>query len=115
MALFNQKVPYSSLITKHLSCLQPPAYQFQQPQLGVMHQLKKQLEERTRILQDDIMTQQQELHDIREQLQLVNSSNIQVSTTGPAHLPLLSAASLPRGPPYQRAFHAAPTLLVLSL
>uniref|UniRef100_A0A672MQM8 Neuronal PAS domain-containing protein 2-like n=1 Tax=Sinocyclocheilus grahami TaxID=75366 RepID=A0A672MQM8_SINGR len=45
---------------------------FQQPQLGVMHQLKEQLEERTRILQADIKTQQQELHDIKEKLQLAN-------------------------------------------
>uniref|UniRef100_A0A673HTY4 Circadian locomoter output cycles protein kaput-like n=1 Tax=Sinocyclocheilus rhinocerous TaxID=307959 RepID=A0A673HTY4_9TELE len=47
-------------------------YRFQQPQLGVMHQLKDQLEERTRILQADIKTQQQELHDIKEKLQLAN-------------------------------------------
>uniref|UniRef100_A0A3B4ZZX8 Neuronal PAS domain-containing protein 2-like n=1 Tax=Stegastes partitus TaxID=144197 RepID=A0A3B4ZZX8_9TELE len=47
-------------------------YQLQQPQLGVMNQLKEQLEERTRILQADIKTQQQELHDIKEKLQLAN-------------------------------------------
>uniref|UniRef100_A0A8C2H287 Neuronal PAS domain protein 2 n=1 Tax=Cyprinus carpio TaxID=7962 RepID=A0A8C2H287_CYPCA len=47
-------------------------YRFQQPQLGVMHQLKEQLEERTRVLQADIKTQQQELHDIKEKLQLAN-------------------------------------------
>uniref|UniRef100_A0A8C1GQ46 Neuronal PAS domain protein 2 n=1 Tax=Cyprinus carpio TaxID=7962 RepID=A0A8C1GQ46_CYPCA len=47
-------------------------YGFQQPQLGVMHQLKEQLEERTRVLQADIKTQQQELHDIKEKLQLAN-------------------------------------------
>ncbi len=47
-------------------------YGFQQPQLGVMHQLKEQLEERTRILQADIKTQQEELHDIKEKLQLAN-------------------------------------------
>uniref|UniRef100_A0A3Q2XL32 Neuronal PAS domain protein 2 n=1 Tax=Hippocampus comes TaxID=109280 RepID=A0A3Q2XL32_HIPCM len=44
----------------------------QQPQLGVMNQLKEQLEERTRILQADIKTQQQELHDIKEKLHLAN-------------------------------------------
>ena len=44
----------------------------QEPQLGVMNQLKEQLEERTRILQMDIKTQQQELHDIKEKLQLAN-------------------------------------------
>ncbi len=37
-----------------------------------MHQLKEQLEERTRILQADIKTQQEELHDIKEKLQLAN-------------------------------------------
>ncbi|XP_076847124.1 neuronal PAS domain-containing protein 2 isoform X2 [Brachyhypopomus gauderio] len=43
-----------------------------QPQLGVMHHLKEQLEERTRVLQADIHTQQQELHHIKEKLQLAN-------------------------------------------
>lgn len=47
-------------------------YQLQQPQLGVMNQLKEQLEERTRVLQADIKTQQQELHDIKEKLHLAN-------------------------------------------
>lgn len=47
-------------------------YQPQQPQLCVMNQLKEQLEERTRILQADIKTQQQELHDIKEKLHLAN-------------------------------------------
>lgn len=51
---------------------QSSMYQLQQPQLGVMNQLKEQLEERTRILQADIKTQQQELHDIKEKLQLAN-------------------------------------------
>ncbi|KAM8900502.1 neuronal PAS domain-containing protein 2 isoform 5-T7 [Spinachia spinachia] len=46
--------------------------QQQQPQLCVMNQLKEQLEERTRILQADIKTQQQELHDIKEKLHLAN-------------------------------------------
>lgn len=45
-----------------------------------MHQLKEQLEERTRILQADIKTQQEELHVIKEQLQLVQDSNLQVPT-----------------------------------
>ncbi|CAL8401703.1 unnamed protein product [Boreogadus saida] len=42
------------------------------PQLGMMNHLKEKLEERTRILQADIKTQQQELHDIKEKLQLAN-------------------------------------------
>ncbi|XP_031712906.1 neuronal PAS domain-containing protein 2 isoform X4 [Anarrhichthys ocellatus] len=49
-----------------------PMYPPQQPQLCVMNQLKEQLEERTRILQADIQTQQQELHDIKEKLHLAN-------------------------------------------
>ncbi|XP_061658447.1 neuronal PAS domain-containing protein 2 isoform X2 [Syngnathoides biaculeatus] len=51
---------------------QSSLFQLQQPQLGVMNQLKEQLEERTRILQADIKTQQQELHDIKEKLHLAN-------------------------------------------
>ncbi|XP_009078831.1 PREDICTED: neuronal PAS domain-containing protein 2-like [Acanthisitta chloris] len=47
-------------------------------QLGMMHQLKEQLEERTRVLQADIKTQQEELHVIKEQLQLVQDSNLQM-------------------------------------
>lgn len=43
-----------------------------------MNQLKEQLEERTRILQADIKTQQQELHDIKEKLHL---ANLQVAAT----------------------------------
>ncbi|KAJ7402796.1 hypothetical protein BTVI_83228 [Pitangus sulphuratus] len=54
-----------------------PVYHFP-TQLGMMHQLKEQLEERTRILQADIKTQQEELHVIKEQLQLVQDSNLQV-------------------------------------
>lgn len=64
-----------------LSALQP-VYQFPAP-LGMMHQLKEQLEERTRILQADIKTQQEELHVIKEQLQLVQDSNLQVSLPCP--------------------------------
>ncbi|CAH2315052.1 circadian clock PASD1 [Pelobates cultripes] len=48
-------------------------------QLGMVNQLKEQLEERTRILQADIKTQQEELHVIKEQLQLVQDSNLQLS------------------------------------
>ncbi|KAJ8401826.1 hypothetical protein AAFF_G00377970 [Aldrovandia affinis] len=69
-------IPLSPTCSQH--SIMPPVYEFQEPQLGVMHQLKEQLEERTRILQNDIKTQQQELHDIKEQLQLVTSSNIQM-------------------------------------
>uniref|UniRef100_A0A673A610 Neuronal PAS domain-containing protein 2-like n=1 Tax=Sphaeramia orbicularis TaxID=375764 RepID=A0A673A610_9TELE len=54
-----------------------PMYQLPQSQIGVMNQLKEQLEERTRILQADIKTQQQELHDIKEKLHL---ANLQVNT-----------------------------------
>ncbi|ETE69061.1 Circadian locomoter output cycles protein kaput, partial [Ophiophagus hannah] len=54
-----------------------PGYHFP-TQMGMMHQLKEQLEERTRILQADIKTQQEELHVIKEQLQLVQDSNLQM-------------------------------------
>ncbi|XP_034463262.1 neuronal PAS domain-containing protein 2 isoform X3 [Hippoglossus hippoglossus] len=61
---------------------QSPMYPLPQPQLGVMNQLKEQLEERTRILQADIKTQQQELHDIKEKLQLANLQVQQRSARG---------------------------------
>uniref|UniRef100_A0A667XH70 Neuronal PAS domain protein 2 n=1 Tax=Myripristis murdjan TaxID=586833 RepID=A0A667XH70_9TELE len=61
---------------------QSSMYQLPQPQLGVMNQLKEQLEERTRILQADIKTQQQELHDIKEKLQL---ANLQMLLQQPIH------------------------------
>ncbi|XP_054852201.1 circadian clock protein PASD1 [Eublepharis macularius] len=54
-----------------------PVYHFP-AQIGMMHQLKEQLEERTRILQADIKTQQEELHVIKEQLMLVQDSNLQM-------------------------------------
>ncbi|XP_023782664.1 neuronal PAS domain-containing protein 2-like isoform X5 [Cyanistes caeruleus] len=61
-----------------------PVYHFP-TQLGMMHQLKEQLEERTRILQADIKTQQEELHVIKEQLQLVQDSNLQVQQQKQQH------------------------------
>ncbi|XP_072230484.1 neuronal PAS domain-containing protein 2 [Leuresthes tenuis] len=61
---------------------QSSMYQLQQPQLSVMNQLKEQLEERTRILQADIKTQQQELHDIKEKL---NLANLQMLLQQPIH------------------------------
>ncbi|XP_018600024.2 neuronal PAS domain-containing protein 2-like isoform X3 [Scleropages formosus] len=75
----------SSLLPPPMAPLSPPCsqhslmplYQFQLPQLGMVHQLKEQLEERTRVLQADIQTQQKELHSIKEQLQQVNCSNLQ--------------------------------------
>ncbi|XP_062261398.1 neuronal PAS domain-containing protein 2 isoform X2 [Platichthys flesus] len=74
-------LPLSPTCSKHSAMQQQtqqqphpqlPMYPLQQPQLGVMNQLKEQLEERTRILQADIKTQQQELHDIKEKLHLAN-------------------------------------------
>ncbi|KAM8800294.1 LOW QUALITY PROTEIN: neuronal PAS domain-containing protein 2-like [Eudromia elegans] len=62
-----------------------PVYHFP-AQLGMMHQLKEQLEERTRILQADIKTQQEELHVIKEQLQLVQDSNLQMLMQQPIPL-----------------------------
>ncbi|KAL2094200.1 hypothetical protein ACEWY4_008919 [Coilia grayii] len=74
---------------------QQSMYPFQQPQLGVMHQLKEQLEERTRILQADIKTQQAELHDIKEKLQL---ANIQMLLQQPLHSDFPSAPPQQQGP-----------------
>ncbi|XP_029463433.1 neuronal PAS domain-containing protein 2-like isoform X2 [Rhinatrema bivittatum] len=54
-----------------------PTYHFP-AQLGMMQQLKEKLEARTRILQADIKTQQKELDVIKEQLQLVQDSNLQM-------------------------------------
>ncbi|XP_015235169.1 PREDICTED: neuronal PAS domain-containing protein 2-like isoform X2 [Cyprinodon variegatus] len=74
-------VPQES--SKHSATQQQQSvYQLQQPQLGVMTQLKEQLEERTRILQADIKTQQQELYDIKEKLHL---ANLQMLLQQPIH------------------------------
>ncbi|XP_059715146.1 circadian clock protein PASD1 isoform X5 [Haemorhous mexicanus] len=78
-----------------------PVYHFP-TQLGMMHQLKEQLEERTRILQADIKTQQEELHVIKEQLQLVQDSNLQMLMQQP--IPVIFNAvqqPSPRRPPPQ--------------
>uniref|UniRef100_A0A3B4H1I7 Neuronal PAS domain-containing protein 2-like n=1 Tax=Pundamilia nyererei TaxID=303518 RepID=A0A3B4H1I7_9CICH len=76
VSLHNQQQPQQQQQQQQSSM-----YQLQQPQLGVMNQLKEQLEERTRILQADIKTQQQELHDIKEKLHL---ANLQVAQQQPA-------------------------------
>uniref|UniRef100_A0A8C3B7P1 Uncharacterized protein n=1 Tax=Cairina moschata TaxID=8855 RepID=A0A8C3B7P1_CAIMO len=69
-------------------------------QLGMMHQLKEQLEERTRILQADIKTQQEELHVIKEQLQLVQDSNLQMLMQQPIPLVFNNVQhQSPRRPP----------------
>ncbi|KAA8587136.1 hypothetical protein FQN60_000972 [Etheostoma spectabile] len=80
-------LPLSPTCSKHSATQQQqqpssPMYPLQQPQLCVMSQLKEQLEERTRILQADIKTQQQELHDIKEKLQL---ANLQMLLQQPVH------------------------------
>ncbi|XP_016106148.1 neuronal PAS domain-containing protein 2 isoform X2 [Sinocyclocheilus grahami] len=82
-------------------------YGFQQPQLGVMHQLKEQLEERTRILQADIKTQQQELHDIKEKLQL---ANLQMLLQQPIQGEFTSSGLQQQGPgrPSQHSTHPKP-------
>lgn len=54
--------------------------------LGMVTQLKEQLEERTRILQADIKTQQQELDVLKEQLQLVQDSNLQMFMQQPVSM-----------------------------
>ncbi|XP_070616035.1 circadian clock protein PASD1 [Erythrolamprus reginae] len=76
--------PSDQLVPHHMTQATVPAQQTLMPgyhfpvQMGMMHQLKEQLEERTRILQADIKTQQEELHVIKEQLQLVQDSNLQM-------------------------------------
>ncbi|KAM3827259.1 circadian clock protein PASD1 isoform 2-T3 [Vipera latastei] len=76
--------PSDHLVQHHMTQPTVPAQQtvmsgYHFPtQMGMMHQLKEQLEERTRILQADIKTQQEELHVIKEQLQLVHDSNLQM-------------------------------------
>ncbi|XP_015481681.1 circadian clock protein PASD1 isoform X5 [Parus major] len=78
-----------------------PMYHFP-TQLGMMHQLKEQLEERTRILQADIKTQQEELHVIKEQLQLVQDSNMQMLMQQPIPVILNTVQQpSPRRPPPQ--------------
>ncbi|KAM4663413.1 circadian clock protein PASD1 [Discoglossus pictus] len=62
-----------------------PAYNYP-AQLGMVNQLKEQLEERTRILQADIKMQQEELHVINEQLQLVKDSNLQMLMQPPVSM-----------------------------
>ncbi|XP_061595939.1 neuronal PAS domain-containing protein 2 isoform X2 [Cololabis saira] len=78
---------------------QQQQYQLQQPQLGVMNQLKEQLEERTRILQADIKTQQQELHDIKEKLQL---ANLQMLLQQPVQNNFSQAQQQPQQQPQQQ-------------
>ncbi|KAJ8351429.1 hypothetical protein SKAU_G00229050 [Synaphobranchus kaupii] len=64
--------PLSPPCSQHSPMLQQsPVAVMQQSPMGVMHQLKEDLEERTRLLQADIKTQQQGLHHIKEQLQLL--------------------------------------------
>ncbi|KAL7979524.1 hypothetical protein Chor_004682 [Crotalus horridus] len=76
--------PSDHLVQHHMTQPAVPAQQTVMPgyhfptQMEMMHQLKEQLEERTRILQADIKTQQEELHVIKEQLQLVHDSNLQM-------------------------------------
>ncbi|XP_062845189.1 neuronal PAS domain-containing protein 2 [Trichomycterus rosablanca] len=80
-----------------------------QPQLGVMHQLKEQLEERTRILQLDIKSQQQELHHIKEKLQL---TNIQMLMQQPVNVDFPSQSSAPNsqsGVPHHNNTHSHQT------
>ncbi|XP_046694954.1 neuronal PAS domain-containing protein 2 [Silurus meridionalis] len=69
------------------ACAGPP-----QPQLGVMHQLTEHLEKRRLILQNDIKSQQQELHHIKEKLQL---ANLQMLLQHPVHVDFPQQASAP--------------------
>ncbi|KAM4795939.1 neuronal PAS domain-containing protein 2 [Rhinophrynus dorsalis] len=58
-----------------------PLQRMSQPssvQFGMIHTIKYQLEQRTQILQANIRWQQEELHKIQEQLNMVQDSNIQM-------------------------------------
>ncbi|XP_061454947.1 circadian clock protein PASD1 [Rhineura floridana] len=82
--IITPQTPTEHLTQHHMAQTTVPAQQTVMPvyhfpaQIGMMHQLKEQLEERTRILQADIKTQQEELHVIKEQLQLVQDSSLQM-------------------------------------
>ncbi|XP_078268045.1 circadian locomoter output cycles protein kaput-like [Rhinoraja longicauda] len=76
------EAPQQQSVPPTTSSVQQPPVQTMYPcpaQLGVMQHLKEQLEERTRILQANIKTQQEELHQIKEQLQIVQDFNLQES------------------------------------
>ncbi|XP_044283300.1 circadian clock protein PASD1 isoform X1 [Varanus komodoensis] len=66
--IITPQTPTEHLPQHHMAQPTVPAQQAVMPmyhfptQMGMMHQLKEQLEERTRILQADIKTQQEELH-----------------------------------------------------
>nr|XP_033800166.1 circadian clock protein PASD1 isoform X2 [Geotrypetes seraphini] len=83
-AIITPQVPADHLPQPHMSQPTVPSQQTLMPvyhfpaQMGMMHQLKEKLEARTRILQADIKTQQKELDVIKEQLQLVQDSNLQM-------------------------------------
>ncbi|OCT65939.1 hypothetical protein XELAEV_18042192mg [Xenopus laevis] len=56
-----------------------PVYHYPSPaQFEIEEHMKEQLQERTRMLQDDIRTQQMELDVIKEQLQRIDDSNQQL-------------------------------------
>ncbi|XP_048366171.1 circadian locomoter output cycles protein kaput [Sphaerodactylus townsendi] len=60
-----------------------PMLQFS-AQLGAMQHLKDQLEQRTRIIEANIHRQQEELHKIQEQLQMVHGQGLQMFLQQPA-------------------------------
>ncbi|XP_074863844.1 circadian clock protein PASD1 isoform X2 [Carettochelys insculpta] len=108
-AIVTPQAPADHLTQHHMAQPTVPSQQAVTPvyhfpaQLGMMHQLKEQLEERTRILQADIKIQQEELHVIKEQLQLVQDSNLQMLMQQPMPLVFNSVQQLsPRRPSQQQ-------------
>nr|XP_056714975.1 circadian clock protein PASD1 [Euleptes europaea] len=103
--------PAEHLTQQHMAQPTVPAQQAVMPvyhfpaQIGMMHQLKEQLEERTRILQADIKTQQEELHVIKEQLMLVHDSNLQMLMQQPMPMVFnnVQQPQNPRRPSQQQA------------
>ncbi|XP_063169784.1 circadian clock protein PASD1 [Candoia aspera] len=103
--------PPEHLVQYHMTQPTVPAQQAVMPvyhfptQMGMMHQLKEQLEERTRILQADIKTQQEELHIIKEQLQFVQDSNLQMLMQ--QSMPVVFSAVQPQQSPRRQQTGAA--------
>ncbi|KAJ6663327.1 hypothetical protein lerEdw1_010463 [Lerista edwardsae] len=112
--IITPQTPTEHLAQHHMTQPTVPAQQAVMPvynfpaQIGMMHQLKEQLEERTRILQADIKTQQEELHVIKEQLQLVQDSNLQMLMQQPLPMVFNSVPhQSPRRPAQQQTAAAA--------
>ncbi|XP_041431955.1 clock circadian regulator L homeolog isoform X2 [Xenopus laevis] len=81
--------PLSQSVMKQTASIQlqqgmtQPMFQFT-AQFGAMKHLKDQLEQRTRIIEENIQRQQEELRKIQDQLQMVHGQGIQMYLQQPA-------------------------------